>query len=117
MQIDPDQPWGLALDYAGRAMAPVIEQGLPVDVVVQDVQPGQRNTPTIMASINLVSPDGEAAITLAAVTVYAYAGGTWVPDPLKMQRAVESCAATAVERLQWLASLIPAPAPVETPAP
>lgn len=108
MQIDPNQPWGVELDYAGRIRQPIIEQGLAVDLAIQDAQPGWRDTPTITTSVTVLSPDGEAAFTLAQTTDYAYpTNRQWQPDPAKVQQAVETCAALAVQRLTWLASLIP----------
>ncbi|MEV7212074.1 hypothetical protein AB0O31_03120 [Kitasatospora cineracea] len=110
MQTDPTEPWGVTLDYAGRIRQPIIEQGLAVDLAVQDSQPGWRDTPTITASITVVSPDGEAAFTLAQTTVYAYPPNRqWQPDPQKVKQAVEQCAALAVQRLAWLATLAPTP--------
>jgi len=47
--IDPTEPWGLALDYMGRAVAPVIEQGLAVTVWVADAEPNKLNSPTVNA--------------------------------------------------------------------
>lgn len=115
METDLTEPWGVRLDYAGRALTPVIEQGLPVDVAIVDAEPGRRNTPMVATAITVITPAGDAAFTLASMTVPAYVGTTWQPDPAKVQAAVEQCAAAALERLQWLASLIPAP--VQIPAP
>jgi hypothetical protein len=109
---DPAHPWGIAVDYAGRALAPVIERGFSVDVMIRDAQPGRRDTPTVDAQILVISPDGAAAVTLATATVYAYQPGSpWQPSPAAVQAAVEQCAALAVQRLDWLASLRPAAPP------
>lgn len=105
MDIDQTQPWGIALDYAGRAMEPVQEDGFAVDVVVQDSEPGRRNTPTVRATIFVQTPDGRFTDTLAYAEVSAGMGGYWKPDPDKVKAAVEQAAAEASAKLDWLASL------------
>ncbi|GAA1406296.1 hypothetical protein GCM10009639_54030 [Kitasatospora putterlickiae] len=116
MDIDPAHPWGLELDYMGRATATVIEQGLPVAVVVADAEPNRRNTPTITASITVMPDDYSMTAQLSVVTVPAYTGTVWAPNPLLLKAAVEQAATEAVGHLHWLATLIPdAPQPLAGP--
>ncbi|MFJ2717398.1 hypothetical protein [Streptomyces sp. NPDC087437] len=105
MDIDPTQPWGIALDYAGRAMEPVQEGGFTVDVAIQDSEPGRRDTPTVRASIFVQSPDGLFIDNLAYTEVAASMSGYWKPDPDKVKTAVEQAVAEANAKLDWLASL------------
>ncbi|MFJ1650114.1 hypothetical protein ACIOC2_01600 [Streptomyces sp. NPDC088337] len=105
MDIDQTQPWGIALDYAGRSMQPVQEGGFSVDVVVQDSEPNRRNTPVVRAMIYVESPDGLFTDSLAITDVAASMGTHWEPDPEKVKAAVEQAVAEANAKLDWLASL------------
>ncbi|MFF9123151.1 hypothetical protein ACF09J_07615 [Streptomyces sp. NPDC014889] len=105
MDIDPTQPWGIALDYAGRAMKPVQEGPFTVDVAVQDSEPNRRNTPCVRATIFVQTPDGEFSDTLAYADVSASMGTYWEPNPDKVKAAVEQAVAQAHAKLDWLASL------------
>lgn len=107
MTPDPDQPWGIALDYMGRALEPVIEQGLPVTVWVADSEPDHRNTPTVNAQIVMLSPDFTMTAQLGMVSLPAYSGGMWAPSPATVQQAVEDCVQQAIDHLNWLAGLRP----------
>jgi hypothetical protein len=107
--IDPNEPWGLPLDYMGRATEMVIEQGLPVAVTVADAEPGRRDSPTITASITVMSPDFTMTAQLSVVTLAAYTGTSWEPEPLLVKTAVEQAATEALGHLEWLATLLPEP--------
>ncbi|MEU3665738.1 hypothetical protein [Streptomyces virginiae] len=109
MIIDPNEPWGIALDYAGRAREPIVEQGFSVDVWVADASPGQRDTPTVGAQIVVMHPTDWTAYQLGMVSRPAYSGGSWTPDPTAVQQAVEECVQQAIDHLTWLATLAPAP--------
>lgn len=109
MIIDPTEPWGVALDYMGRAVAPVIEQGLAVTVWVADAEPNKLNSPTVNAQIVVMSPDWTMTAQLALVSLPAYSGTTWTPNPQIVKTAVEQAATEAIGHLQWLATLIPTP--------
>ncbi|MFE6868296.1 hypothetical protein ACFVFS_17240 [Kitasatospora sp. NPDC057692] len=111
MDIDPAHPWGIPLDYMGRATELVIEQGLPVAVQVADAEPNRRNSPTITASITVMNADYTMIDQIAYVTVPAYSGTTWQPNPELVKQAVEEAATWAVAHLRWLATLIPAQTP------
>ncbi|MFD5509033.1 hypothetical protein ACFWIB_14820 [Streptomyces sp. NPDC127051] len=106
---DPNEPWGVALDYMGRAVEPVIEQGLSVTVWVADAEPNRLNSPTVNAQVVVMSPDWTMTAQLALVSLPAYSGTTWTPNPQLVQQAVEQAATQAIGHLQWLATLIPAP--------
>ncbi|MEW2415280.1 hypothetical protein AB0953_16415 [Streptomyces sp. NPDC046866] len=107
MDIDPNQPWGIALDYVGRARQPVQEQGFSVDVWVADASPGQRDTPTVSAQIVVLDPNDWTAYQLGMVSKQAYSAGTWAPNPNVVQQAVAECVQQALDHLDWLASLRP----------
>jgi hypothetical protein len=107
--LDPNQPWGLALDYMGRAVEPVVEQGLEVTVWVADAEPNRLNSPTVNAQIVVMSPDWTMTAQLALVSLPAYSGTTWTPKPQLVKQAVEQAATDAIGHLTWLATLIPAP--------
>lgn len=109
MILDPTEPWGIALDYMGRAVEPVIEQGLDVTVWVADAEPNKLNSPTVNAQIVVMSPDWTMTAQLALVSLPAYSGTTWTPNPQIVKQAVEQAAQEAIGHLQWLATLAPAP--------
>ncbi|MGW6703621.1 hypothetical protein ACWGDE_01825 [Streptomyces sp. NPDC054956] len=104
---DPTEPWGIALDYMGRAIDPVIEQGLSVTVWIADAEPSRRDTPTVNAQIVVMSPDWTMTAQLALVSLPAYTGTTWTPNPQIVKTAVEQAAVVAIGHLEWLATLIP----------
>lgn len=109
MILDPTEPWGVALDYMGRAREPVIEQSLSVTVWVADSEPNKLNSPTVNAQVVVMSPDWMMTAQLALVSLPAYSGSTWTPNPQLVKQAVEQAAAEAIGHLEWLATLIPAP--------
>lgn len=109
MILDPTEPWGIALDYMGRAVEPVEEQGLAVTVWVADAEPNRLNSPTVNAQIVVMSPDWTMTAQLALVSLPAYSGTTWTPNPQIVKQAVEQAATEAIGHLQWLATLAPAP--------
>lgn len=109
MIVDPTEPWGLSLDYMGRAREPVVEQGLSVTVWVADAEPNRLNSPTVNAQVVVMSPDWTMTAQLALVSLPAYSGTTWTPNPQIVKQAVEQAAAEAIGHLEWLATLVPAP--------
>jgi hypothetical protein len=133
MNIDPTQPWGVAIDYAGRAS--VTENGHTLDIRVYDNSLGsplERDPmtgeyPSVHVTAQVTETDGPDATLRGSglVIVNAQGGNPVVPDPTAVQRAVTAAladfetrrAAYAALCASWAPSPPPAPAPGPTPAP
>lgn len=122
MNIDPTQPWGVAIDYAGRAV--VAEEGHTLNVRVHDNSLGytlERDPvtgqyPPVYVTAELTEK-GTADIALRGsglVTVMGQGGQPVVPDPTAVQRAVAAALADfETRRLAYVAlCAVWAPAPV-----
>ncbi|MEX0173575.1 ATP-binding protein [Streptomyces sp. LMG1-1-1.1] len=131
MNIDPTQPWGVAIDYAGRAT--VTENGHTLSVRVYDNglgytlerDPFTGEYPSVQVSAEF-SRTGTGDATLRGhglVIVAARDGVPAVPDPTAVQRAVSAALADFEARRSAYAALcatwVPAtpPAPEPEPAP
>ncbi|MFJ3900430.1 ATP-binding protein [Streptomyces sp. NPDC090025] len=129
MNIDPTQPWGLAIDYAGRAT--VHENGHALNVrvydnslgFVLDRDPVTGQYPTVYVTAEFTER-GEQDVTLRGygmVSVPARDGLPAVPDQTAPQRAVAAALADFEARRAAAAALcavwIPAPEPAPTPEP
>ncbi|MEU6977456.1 MULTISPECIES: ATP-binding protein [unclassified Streptomyces] len=124
MNIDPTQPWGVAIDYAGRAR--VTENGHTLDIRVYDNSfggtldrdPVTGQYPSVQVSATF-SENGAGDAVLrgsALVVVTAQDGNPAVPDPTAVQRAVATALADFDNRRAAYAALCatwapPAPAP------
>ncbi|MEU7038079.1 ATP-binding protein [Streptomyces sp. NPDC046237] len=106
MIIDPDQPWGLAIDYAGRAA--VTEAGHTVNIRVYDntfdgvLRPdpltGEYPPVYITAQIEEYGAEG-AALRGHGLVILDASGGTPVrPDAAAVQRAVGAALADFEDR-------------------
>ncbi|MFE0649165.1 ATP-binding protein [Streptomyces sp. NPDC059534] len=130
MIIDPTQPWGVAIDYAGRAA--VTENGHTLDVRVYDnsfggpleQDPMTGEYPSVYVSAQ-VTEAGAADANLRGtglVVVNGEDGKPVVPDPAAVQRAVAAALADFANRRDAYAALCttwtpPAPAPGPEPTP
>ncbi|MEU8758088.1 ATP-binding protein [Streptomyces sp. NPDC048659] len=129
MTIDPTQPWGLAIDYAGRAT--VEENGHTLNIRVYDNSFGHTlerdpvtgQYPAVYVSAEL-SERGERDAVLRGsglVIVQAQNGAPAQPDPTAVERAVADALADFEARRSAAAALcavwVPAPPAPETPAP
>ncbi|MFC8504900.1 ATP-binding protein [Streptomyces sp. NPDC057411] len=124
MNIDPTQPWGVAIDYAGRAV--VSENGHSLDIRVYDNtfggnldrDPVTGQYPPVYVSASLAeSGAGDATLRgNGLIVVSAQDGSPVVPDPTAVQRAVAAALADFENRRAAYAALCagwapPAPAP------
>ncbi|MFE2555217.1 ATP-binding protein [Streptomyces sp. NPDC059352] len=125
MNIDPTQPWGVAIDYAGRAS--VIENGHTLAIRVYDSglgyalerDPFTGQYPSVNVSAEFArSGPGDATLRgFGLVVVEARDGVPAVPDPTAVQRAVTAALADFETRRAAYASLCDTWAPAEPPAP
>ncbi|MEU0401661.1 ATP-binding protein [Streptomyces sp. NPDC006197] len=130
MNIDPAQPWGVAIDYAGRAT--VTEDGHALDVRVYDntfgatpePDPITGEYPPVYVSAQVTETGAADAVLRGSglVVVTARNGEPVVPDPTAVQRAVAAALADFGGRRDAYATLCtawapPAPAPAPAPEP
>lgn len=127
MNIDPTQPWGVAIDYAGRAT--VTENGHALDVRVSDNtlggslerDPMTGEYPSVYVSAQVTESDGADTTLRGAglVVVNAQGGVPVVPDPTAVQRAVTAALDDFERRRAASAALCAAwdPAPPAPPTP
>ncbi|MFI9112302.1 ATP-binding protein [Streptomyces venezuelae] len=132
MNIDPTEPWGVAIDYAGRAA--VTEDGHTVDVRVYDNSLGhalQRDPvtgqyPAVYVTAEVTEKGtGDAVLRGSGlIIVDARDGAPVVPDPTSVQRAVTAALADFETRRADCAALCaawapptPEPEPEPTPEP
>ncbi|MFJ9808258.1 ATP-binding protein [Streptomyces sp. NPDC101158] len=129
MNIDPNQPWGVAIDYAGRAT--VTENGHTLNIRVYDnsfggtleKDPVTGQYPPVFVNASFAeSGGGDAALRGSGfIVVNGQSGNPVVPDPTAVQRAVAAALADFEDRRAAYAVLCatwaPAPQPPETPAP
>ncbi|MET9950335.1 ATP-binding protein [Streptomyces sp. NPDC006339] len=125
MHIDPTQPWGVAIDYAGRAT--VTEDGHVLNIRVYDNSLGYAldrdpvtgQYPSVYVTAEFSEKGvGDASLRGSGmVTVAAKDGVPVVPDPTAVQRAVEAALADFESRRAAYAALCAswAPSP-ESPA-
>ncbi|MFG3346894.1 ATP-binding protein [Streptomyces sp. NPDC048018] len=128
MNIDPNQPWGVAIDYAGRAT--VVENGHTLAVrvfdnslggsVERDPVTGQYPSVYVTAQFSEYG-DGDSVLRASGtITIAGQNGSPVVPDRTAVQRAVAAALADFEERRLAYAKLsanwAPAPPP-ETPVP
>lgn len=128
MNIDPTQPWGVAIDYAGRAT--VTENGHTLDIRVYDNTFGGnldrdpvtgQYPPVYVSAAFAENGAGDAALRgNGLVVVNAQDGAPAVPDPTAVQRAVTAALTDFETRRTAYAALCaawaPAP-PAPAPAP
>ncbi|MGA5063130.1 ATP-binding protein [Streptomyces exfoliatus] len=130
MNIDPTQPWGLVIDYAGRAT--VLENGHTLSVRVfdnslgytleRDPFTGQYPSVQVTAEFSKAGGNGDATLRgYGLAVVEAKDGVPAVPDPTAVQRAVAAALADFEARRSAYAELCatwaPAPEPEPTPEP
>ncbi|MEU7011793.1 ATP-binding protein [Streptomyces sp. NPDC046332] len=123
MNIDPTQPWGVAIDYAGRAV--VTENGHTLNIRVHDnnlgyvleLDPVTGQYPSVYVSAEFTekSTDDAALRGSGLIIVHARDGVPAVPDPTAVQRAVAAALADFENRRAAYAALcatwVPVPAP------
>ncbi|MCZ0980855.1 ATP-binding protein [Streptomyces diastatochromogenes] len=119
MNIDPTQPWGVAIDYAGRAT--VTENGHTLSVRVYDTSLGntvQRDPvtgqyPAVYVTAEVTEKGtGDALLRGSGlVIVDARDGAPAVPDQTAAQRAVTAALADFEARRTAYAALCAAWAP------
>ncbi|MFJ7956193.1 ATP-binding protein [Streptomyces sp. NPDC096319] len=125
MNIDPTQPWGVAIDYAGRAV--VTEDGHTLTVRVYDNTMGytlQRDPVTgqypsvyITAEVNERGAGDTTLRGYGLIVVDARDGVPAVPDQSAVQRAVAAALADFETRRTAYAALCATWAPSAPPAP
>ncbi|MFI8827085.1 ATP-binding protein [Streptomyces sp. NPDC053431] len=127
MNIDPTQPWGVAIDYAGRAT--VIENGHTLSIRVYDNSFGGalekdpvtgQYPPVLVNAAFAENGAGDAVLRgNGLVVVSGQNGNPVVPDPTAVQRAVAAALADFEDRRTAYAALCAtwAPAAPPTPAP
>lgn len=125
MNIDPTQPWGVAIDYAGRAS--VTENGHTLSVRVYDTglgytlerDPFTGEYPSVYVQADFTrSGPGDATLRgYGLAVVEARNGVPAVPDPTAVQRAVAAALADFEARRAAYASLCATWAPAPEPAP
>ncbi|MFF0423087.1 ATP-binding protein [Streptomyces sp. NPDC021012] len=123
MNIDPTQPWGVAIDYAGRAT--VTENGHTLSVRVYDNSLGntvQRDPvtgqyPAVYVTAEVMEKGtGDTVLRGSGlVIVDARDGAPAVPDQTAAQRAVTAALADFESRRTAYAALCAAWAPAPTP--
>ncbi|MFH8838829.1 ATP-binding protein [Streptomyces sp. NPDC017868] len=122
MNIDPTQPWGVAIDYAGRAT--VTENGHTLSVRVYDNSLGntvQRDPVTgqypavyVTAEVTEKGTGDTVLRGSGLVIVDARDGAPAVPDQTAAQRAVTAALADFESRRTAYAALCAAWAPAPT---
>lgn len=127
MNIDPTQPWGVAIDYAGRAS--VTEGGHVVNIRLYDNNfgglpapdpvTGEYPTVYVQAEINESGPRDVTLRGDGLILVNGRGGVPVVPDPTAVVRAVEAALADFEQRRVAYVALCAewAPAPPAAPAP
>ncbi|MCX5392542.1 ATP-binding protein [Streptomyces sp. NBC_00094] len=130
MNIDPTQPWGVAIDYAGRAA--VTENGHTLDVRVydnsfggpleQDPMTGEYPSVYVSAQVTEAGTADAALRGSGLIVVNGQGGSPVVPDPSAVERAVAAALADFAGRRDAYAALCatwapPAPAPAPAPQP
>ncbi|MFD8010313.1 ATP-binding protein [Streptomyces sp. NPDC058955] len=126
---DPNQPWGVEIDYAGRGT--VVEDGHTVDLRLYDntlggplqLDPMTGEYPAVYVTAQVVE-SGESGAQLRGhglAMVQPAHGRPAVPDPAAVVRAVAAALADFETRRAASAALCatwaPAPAPEPGPAP
>ncbi|WP_406061224.1 ATP-binding protein [Streptomyces sp. NBC_01077] len=129
---DPNHPWGLAIDYAGRGT--VAENGHAIAVrlydntlggpLERDPMTGEYPAVYVTAQISESGENGAFLRGYGQVTVNPPPGNPAVPDPTAVQRAVEASLtdfetrrlANATLCARW-APAAPEPEPAPTPEP
>ncbi|WP_327184590.1 ATP-binding protein [Streptomyces sp. NBC_01334] len=96
MDIDPTQPWGLAIDYAGRAT--LTESGHTIHVNVSDTSlssivgpdsiSGTYSPVNVTAQFTETGEGGAVLRGTGRVTIMPVGTDPVVPDPTAVQRAV-----------------------------
>ncbi|MFD8975201.1 ATP-binding protein [Streptomyces sp. NPDC059593] len=130
MIIDPAQPWGVAIDYAGRAT--VTDSGHTLDVRIYDttlggaleVDPMTGEYPQVYVTAQLgeTGAAGSALRGSGLVILNAQGGQPVGPNPEAVRDAVAAALADFESRRAAYAALCttwapPAPAPMPTPDP
>ncbi|MEU4272980.1 ATP-binding protein [Streptomyces sp. NPDC026092] len=130
MTPDPDQPWGLAIDYAGRGT--VTESRHTISVRLYDNTLGGPLEPDqltgaypavyVTAQVTAVGEAGTALRGYATVVVNPLDADPVTPDPTAVQQAVAAALADFEHRRAAYAALCatwapPEPEPEPTPQP
>ncbi|MGW5420301.1 ATP-binding protein [Streptomyces sp. NPDC003943] len=124
MNIDTTQPWGVAIDYAGRAL--VTQNGHTLNVRVydnsigytleRDPVTGQYPAVYVTAELNEKGAGDSLLRGSGLVIIQAQNGVPAVPDQTAVQRAVDAALADFENRRAAYAALCATWAPA-TPAP
>ncbi|MFF0433068.1 ATP-binding protein [Streptomyces sp. NPDC004327] len=124
MNIDPTQPWGVTIDYAGRAV--ITENGHTLNVRVydnslgytleRDPVTGQYPAVYVTAEVNEKGTGDSLLRGSGLVIIQAQNGVPAVPDQTAVQRAVGAALADFESRRAAYAALCATWAPA-TPAP
>ncbi|MER7622381.1 ATP-binding protein [Streptomyces sp. NPDC126503] len=125
MTPDPNHPWGLAVDYAGRGT--VTENGHAVAVRLYDntlggpleIDPvtGEYPAVYVSAQVNENGPNGASLRGYGTAVIQPVAGKQAVPDPEAVRSAVAAALADFEARRAAYAELCAAWAPATPPEP
>ncbi|MGW2202187.1 ATP-binding protein [Streptomyces sp. NPDC001774] len=125
MNTDPTQPWGVAIDYAGRAV--VTEGGHTLNVRVYDnslsytleIDPVTGQYPSVYVTAELTEKaTADVVLRGAGLTiVHAEDGIPVVPDPTSVEQAVAAALADFESRRAAYAALCATWAPTPQPEP
>jgi hypothetical protein len=124
MDIDPSQPWGIAIDYYGRAT--VTDSGHSVQVRIYDQSFGSPLTPDpitgvyppVYVSAQITETgDGDAELHgYGDITVAPTGSGPVAPDQTSVPAAVAAAVADFASRTAHYAALCAAWTPAPPPA-
>ncbi|MFC9591737.1 ATP-binding protein [Streptomyces sp. NPDC056944] len=125
MNIDPTQPWGVAIDYAGRATVTDEAHTLTVRVydnsmgytLQRDPVTGQYPSVYVTAEVTERGTGDTFLRGSALIVVDARDGVPALPDQTAVQRAVTAALADFESRRAAFAALCAAWAPAEPPVP
>ncbi|MER7929410.1 ATP-binding protein [Streptomyces sp. NPDC096057] len=123
MDIDPTQPWGLAIDFAGRAT--ITEAGHTVyvnvsdssynSVIAPDSVTGLYSPVTVTAQFTESGPGAATLRGSGRVTVLPVGTNPVVPDPTAAQQAVAAALANFVDNTAAYTTLCAKWTPPDTP--
>ncbi|MET9372967.1 ATP-binding protein [Streptomyces sp. NPDC003035] len=125
MNIDPNEPWGVAIDYAGRATVTAGGHTLNVRVydntlgytLERDPVTGQYPSVYVTADLNETGAGDSALRGSGTVVVPSQNGVPVTPDPTAVQQAVAAALTDFENRRAAYAALCTAWAPSPPPPP
>lgn len=122
MDIDPTQPWGLAIDFAGRATITEAYHTVYINVsdssyntvIAPDSVTGLYSPVTVTAQFTESGPNAATLRGSGRVTVLPIGTNPVVPDPTAPQQAVAAALANFVDNTAAYTALCAKWTPPET---